>query len=124
MSCGCVYVENDADLMSFYSARTHRARKAHFCVECHGVIQPGELYEYIAARWDGDFTVTKTCGICLDVRAAFFCGNVTHGSMWNDLGYHIETFDGEIAPDCLAELPKVARDKVCDLIERYWEVTA
>ena len=124
MSCGCIYIEDGDGLMaSLYHARTHQARKPHVCTECRGPIHPGELYEYVAANWDDDFQVMKTCYVCLAVRRAFFCGSFNHGAIWLDMNYHIIDLDGELDSDCLADLPKVARDKVCDLIQDYWEGT-
>lgn len=124
MSCSCVYVEADGANASFYRASTHCARKAHTCNECGGTIQPGELYEYVAASWGGDFEALKTCAICLAVRRVFFCGQFTHTTVWEDLRAHIEGIGDDFDVDCLAELPKDARDEVCDMIQEYWEATA
>ena len=120
MDCGCVYVDNDGDVAQFYHATRQRARKEHVCSECRGPILPGEKYEYVAARWDS-FDVLKTCPTCLAVRDAFFCGAFCHGVIWDDMQNHIDTYDGEISDECLAPLPKAARDKVCAMIQEHWD---
>jgi hypothetical protein len=123
MSCGCVYAGNDGDIATFYRAKTYRARHVHVCNECGETIQPGEIYEYVSAYWCGDFDVLKTCATCLAVRSEFFCGNFTHRAIWEDLHCHIEDIGDDFDVDCLAGLPKAARDRVCDLIEDCWEAT-
>lgn len=43
---------------------TRKARKAHACCECGRRIEPGETYEYVAGKIDGDFRQWKTCAHC------------------------------------------------------------
>ncbi len=41
-----------------------KARKPHGCCECGRRIEPGEQYEYVAGKIDGDFRQWKTCAHC------------------------------------------------------------
>lgn len=58
----------DYDPPEFSSRRICVARKAHKCTECRGPIQPGEKYEYVAGRWEGEFCDFHTCERCVDLR--------------------------------------------------------
>ena len=121
MSCGGVYVADHGDgAAEIYNARIQKARKDHVCYECRKKIQPGDQYEYVTALWEGGFSAVKTCSDCLAVREKFFCDGFEHGGIWSHLTDHIDECGGDIDVDRLADLPKTARDKVCDLIERYW----
>lgn len=66
MSYDCCYCDYDAP--SFYSSRIQRSRRARHCEECGHKIQPGELYEYVAGKWEGSFESHITCGQCHDMR--------------------------------------------------------
>jgi len=58
----------ECELPEFMSESNPRARKPHQCCECHGTIQPGEQYHYVAGGWAGDFQVYKTCPDCWELR--------------------------------------------------------
>jgi hypothetical protein len=51
-----------------YTATNPRARKTHRCCECHGTIQPGELYHRFSGVWDGEAMTFKTCSDCQQIR--------------------------------------------------------
>ncbi len=44
-----------------------RARKRHWCCECRGNIQPGEVYERFSGIWEDPDTF-KTCADCIELR--------------------------------------------------------
>lgn len=82
--------------IEFYHAEIRRARKSHRCDECAHDIQPGERYEHVRGKWEGDPGTYRTCELCLDLRTWMknqvpcFCW--THGGTIQD------------AVDCLDEL--------------------
>ena len=43
------------------------ARKSHVCNECRCTIRPGERYEYVVGKWDGDVLTFKTCERCVEL---------------------------------------------------------
>ena len=47
---------------------TRRARKAHRCCECLGVIEKGESYTYCSGIWDSRPDSFKTCPDCMQLR--------------------------------------------------------
>lgn len=117
-ACICVDLDNTAE---FSRSTILRARKEHICDECSRIIVPGEKYEYVTGKWDGEFSSFKTCSDCLSVRKSFFCAGYEYTRIFDDLADHIWDMDGEISSDCLAPLTKRARDTVCDMIEDHWE---
>lgn len=82
MSCFCDY-----DAPEFYSAQERTARKLHKCCECGHVIQPGERYEHVSAKWEGDVSSVKTCLLCVDLRESLAeaeGGCFLHGGLFED----------------------------------------
>jgi len=118
--CGCVYVDCDG-----YSETLRKdvvkARKEHKCGECGRVISKGEKYEAYAGKCDDEFFYNKTCEDCLSVRNEFFCNTWIFGEIWTLLEEHIMEMKGKMSSKCLLNLTKVARDKICDIIEKYWK---
>jgi hypothetical protein len=58
------------EMPSCYGHDHRKARKAHKCCECHGMIQPGEIYHYHHGVWDGEAADFKVCMDCDALRAA------------------------------------------------------
>lgn len=58
----------DYDPPDWYERRVFTARKMHKCYECSGIILPGEQYEHVVGKWEGDVSVFKTCERCVDLR--------------------------------------------------------
>ncbi len=83
MSCYCDY----GDAPEFYISTRRTARKTHRCEECRCFILPGEKYENVTAKWEGDVSGVKTCAHCLALRD-WVVGNVPC-SCWQH-GYMIE----------------------------------
>ncbi len=48
-----------------------RAKSAHLCCECGGVIDAGNRYQYTSGVWDGQGASFKTCLRCVGVRSWF-----------------------------------------------------
>jgi hypothetical protein len=119
--CACVLVDVYG-LAEVYRSSMRKARKAHKCSECHQAIAIGERYEYVFGVWNGVWNTYKTCPDCLEVREEFFCSGYYHGRLWENLGEHI--FDcGFTIPimDQIAQLPELARDKACHMVEETWK---
>ena len=52
----------------FFTEQHVTARKRHRCGECFAWIEPGEVYERVSGKWDGDMLTQKTCQPCEDAR--------------------------------------------------------
>lgn len=82
-ACWCDY-----DPPEFYDRREPTARKEHRCQECGGRILPGETYERVSGKWDGQFSQFKTCCRCTDLRewvkAHVPCFCWAHGNVRED----------------------------------------
>lgn len=89
MSCYCDY-----EPATFYRASIRKARKECRCYECSRTIKPGEMYEYVASMWEGEFDVYRTCSHCHDLRQfvknSVPCYCWAHGSIEEDARYAIE----------------------------------
>lgn len=78
----------DYDAPEFWSQSRPKATKEHRCYECRGIIKPGDRYERVAGKWEGDFSTFKTCERCCDLRqwvknnVPCFCWY--HGDMLSD----------------------------------------
>lgn len=59
MSCYC-----DTEAPSVFASATPKAKKAHRCCECNGVIQPGETYQRYWGVWDGEAATYRICSDC------------------------------------------------------------
>ena len=68
-----------------YWAETRKARIRHRCGECWRWIEPGENYEHVRGKCDGEMFVAKTCSHCLAilnyVTAHVPCFCLEHGNM-------------------------------------------
>ncbi len=64
MSCRTDYDDSPV----FFTEVWRRARVEHSCCECLGTIQPGEDYQTISGKWNGDIFSFKTCAACVDLR--------------------------------------------------------
>lgn len=95
MICSCAWFPAE-----FYAKRTVRARKQHCCDECFRTIQPGEKYECVSGKWDGEMDSFKTCPRCLNLREYVesnipcFCWQ--HGSMIEDAIEHAKEYAHEL----------------------------
>lgn len=56
------------DLPDFFSKKTLKARKEHFCAECGSLIKIGCHYEKITGKWNGEISRYKVCIECVGLR--------------------------------------------------------
>jgi hypothetical protein len=61
-----------------------RARKPQKCCECGERINPGDRYEIVSGKWDGEWASFKTCLPCKEIREAFCCEGWTFGFLWEN----------------------------------------
>ena len=60
------------------------ARKQHKCIECAGVIEPGERYERVKGLWEGKWSSTATCFPCMHMRETL-CPCAPIGSLLDEI---------------------------------------
>lgn len=63
MDCSCDYEQPE-----FFVREKHKARLQHCCSECRRTISPGEEYERVRGKWDGDVLTFKMCCRCMSLR--------------------------------------------------------
>lgn len=78
-ACSCGY---DGEAPELFTQKTIKARAPHFCYECGEVINPGDYYEQVKGKWDGNFETYRTCGFCLKIRDMVCCDGYTFGELW------------------------------------------
>lgn len=85
--CMIDYADDPAE---FYHETMRTARKQHKCLECYRSIEPGEQYERVRAKWDGNISEYKTCQQCLAVREWLneVCSGFIFGCVRQDLHEH------------------------------------
>lgn len=86
MSCACVISAEDADdFVDVIEQVVRAARKPHKCTECREPILPGQRYEYMFGKFDGDTVRLHTCELCVEIGRFYSCGGYIPGEIWNDL---------------------------------------
>lgn len=88
MECACYC--DDGAAPEFLSTSFHTARKQRACSECGELIRPGDKYEYVRGKWDGEFDAFHTCVGCQRLRDDMGCGyGVLDESAWDCFGIGI-----------------------------------
>lgn len=90
------------------------------CGECRAVIEKGQNYEKYVGEIDNEINTHITCSDCLSMRDTFFY-SFTFRNIWEDLEGEFDQIDYEVPEACLRDLTPKAREKVCGLIEEFWE---
>jgi len=120
MNCSTVSV--DIDSYSTNLSQSHpKARKDHRCGECRKTIVRGEVYLREVNIHDGRVITDKTCQDCVSIRNEFFREGYWYGQVIELLDEHVQESHGDISENCFAALTPGAREKVCGMIEDYWE---
>jgi hypothetical protein len=101
VNCGCGVGYEAEGYHEFFEARIVTARKQHVCCECRKAIRIRDKYEYTAMKYDGDFSSSKTCLPCADVREAYTCdgSGVQYGEFWQEMREHVFP-DFRMAGEC------------------------
>jgi len=77
----------------FYDVTHPKARKPHWCVECHVDILPGTRYARHTQKWEGSVSNTAFCVDCdawaaalsKAQHAACGCSGWEYGCMWQEI---------------------------------------
>ncbi len=114
----CVIDVDGGDWPEFYNKRLVVARKQHKCCECGEDILPGQQYEVVVGKWDGEFSTYKTCSVCLELRTHFFCTWV-FGTLYEELIEELE--EGGFSLGHMDNLSPAAAAKIDELMARLDE---
>ena len=118
--CGCISCEIESQASAFWG-QVRKARVEHTCSECGETIVVCQQYEYARGIWDNSPATFKTCLPCCEIRESLFCDGFLYGDIWEAVAQHVHDLGGEFPSSCLAEMSPQAREKMCDVIEQYWE---
>lgn len=123
MECSCIVdiYNDDGERVELYSRTNHKANKTHRCCECHREIQKGENYQIEKYLYGGKFYKDKTCADCMSAANIFYPrGGYQVESLWDEISNAVDADDGEIPESCIIELTPTAKNKLLDMIERYF----
>ncbi len=114
MSPVCCPLSGCDDTPNVYTYTYPVAAKDHQCEECCGVIFKGIKHELYKSLFDGKWSTTRTCTLCVEIRTRFQCGGYTVGSLWEDLE---ENFfpDMKAGGECMDGLSPAAKAKLFEV---------
>ena len=123
MECACISVDYDDfdERIDYIRNKEVTASKDFKCVECGCTISKDSKVEVVIMGQlkSGKYDHYFTCEDCLSMRIGLFCSYYI-GMIWDTLYEEIDSADGAIKFDALPKMTKIARDKVCDLLEEYY----
>jgi len=96
----CIYSSGDCGQPEVCGTLIVKARKPQKCCECHDSISPGERYEIVSGKWEGEWSSFKTCLPCKEIREAFCCEGWVYSTLWEDA----EGFLEKLSTGCLEKL--------------------
>lgn len=121
MSCQHTVSPIEGDRCIFIDALTPKAIKLHSCNECNRIIQKDEHYRREILKFGSKLFHHKYCEDCLSVREVFFSSGWYYERMWEQMTDFIGESDGRISEHQITSITKIARDKILDMIEEYWD---
>jgi len=119
--CACPLVDLWGEFPDFYHAEKPKARKQHKCCECGKTIEPGEIYERVASKYDGAVLTLKTCLVCAEIRETLFCEGFVHESMMDDLGEFVRECFDSLPWAKIREMSQPAQDVVLAMVQEEAE---
>jgi len=91
------------------------------CGECGREIGHGEEYEWYRGIYDGQRCTHITCLDCLSLRFYFF-GDWAFETLWDCFRDSMDDCGWEVPEKCLSKVTPATRAKICEYIEREWEI--
>lgn len=123
MGCAdvCLMMDYENDNV-FHSATTRKARKSHRCCECGDPILPGDVYEYVCGKAEGEIFTVKTCAACVEIRKAFCCGSWVYEMLWESIREEMfPVWRAKGSWDCLAKLSTPEAVAKCNAEFAEWQ---
>lgn len=106
----------DGDYAEIYSDRWFKARKVAKCCECRGEIKPGDRYESVSMRYEGEWLRYRTCAPCHEIREVFTCGK---GFMFESLWEDMEEYVFPVLTTATKCFQKLSADSKAFLLDRW-----
>ena len=124
MECSCSASVCDEG-EGYWNSREMGAAKPHKCCECGEYINKGDMFifgTYIEPGIRIDNSIT--CMTCKDIEDSFFKNGHYVGQMLDNLfDYLWDSWGGHDLPsNCISKLTPAARDRVCDILQKFQEV--
>ena len=131
MECSCS-IDGYGDDEQYYDCDTailawHCLQSFYICDECGKKFKEGDRFECAKCFYENpddgepeELNIHVTCLDCLSLRENFF-RSWSYGMTWDDFRIHAEECNGQLPEKCIAKLTPMAREKVCEIIEKCWE---
>lgn len=89
--CNVCLDQDDGDSAEFWHAEIIKAGKPHKCYECGEDIPRGAEHQRVAMKYDGSFSVYRTCLDCVEIHRALTCqgGFRCLGILWEDIREYV-----------------------------------
>ena len=122
MECSCAVdiCDYDCEPVVCLTHGVRKAKKTHKCRDCGRDINKGETYNYTKYLFDGKWFNDKACSDCQSAIDRFF----PHGGyreLWMEIAEEVSSVEGEIPESCISELSLSAREKLCDIMDEYFD---
>jgi hypothetical protein len=111
----CVYSSGDDNPPEVCGTLIVKARKPQKCCECREAINPGDRYEMVSGKWEGQWSSFKTCLPCKEIRETFCCEGWTYGTLWSDAD---DSLFETMTTGCVARLTTAAAK---EMLVRQWK---
>ena len=120
MKCSCqIETDHEEESEMIFEKDLTVCKNQQRCCECGVELSIGDQYRKEIAKYDYNAHTYRTCLNCISIRDNLFCG-WTWTCLLDDLREEIE-WDKDIPESCMAALTIPARERVCEIIETFWE---
>lgn len=119
-SCSCIYLDDNYDAIRLYREIKRTAKKRHTCGECRANIHPGDKYTCCSGICIGKYITHRVCLDCYSVVESYFCEGFVWEKVWEYFEEHVRCCYGDVKVVANLLTPH-ALDKVCDIIQEYWD---
>jgi len=120
MSCAClIEMDHEEDSEIIFEKKLTICKNQQKCCECGISLTAGDQYLKEIAIYDCEVYTYRTCIDCISIRNNIFCG-----WMWTNILQNLQAeieWSGGVSESCISVLTLKAKERVCDMIEAYWE---
>jgi hypothetical protein len=84
-ACDFSVGDYDGEPAEVYHESVVTARTPQRCGECGDTIRPGDRYDRSSGKWDGKWSVWRSCLACAEIANEFTDGGRMFGTLWEEM---------------------------------------
>ena len=84
-ACDVSLGDYDGDAAELYHEAIVTARTPKKCDECNETIEPKQRYERVSGKWDGEWSVWRSCLPCSEALTEFSENGRCFGVLWDGM---------------------------------------